>query len=133
MTMTCWIVDFVILADHRVKTKENETTEKMYIFFFKLRNYIVNWIKRTKKAIDHEGGSDINCNWCTQNTSQRLDKRPARVRNWRTSQDHSNYRIKINQNTVKSPGDLKRLAVTPTPAKDHLLTLVLKTCDNKWK
>ncbi len=28
------------------------------------------------------------------------------------------------QNTEKSPGDLRRLAVTQTPVKNHLLTLM---------
>ena len=37
----------------------------------------------------------------------------------------SNYSIvEIGQNTKKSPGDLRRLAVTKTPAKDHQLMLV---------
>ncbi len=31
--------------------------------------------------------------------------------------------IENGQNTEKSPGDLKRLAVTQTPVKDHQLTL----------
>ena len=34
--------------------------------------------------------------------------------------------IEIDQNTDKSPGDLKKLAVTQTPIKDHQLTLVWK-------
>ena len=36
------------------------------------------------------------------------------------SGDHPNYYIIENgQNTEKSPGDLRRLAVTQTPVKDH--------------
>ncbi len=47
------------------------------------------------------------------------------VGNKRTSGDHPNYCIiEIGQNTKKSPGDLRRLAVTPTPVKDHQLTLM---------
>ena len=42
------------------------------------------------------------------------------------SGDHPNYCIsEIGQNT-KSPGDLKRLAVTQTSMKDHQLTLMQK-------
>ena len=42
---------------------------------------------------------------------------------WRTSGDHQNYYIIENgQNTEKSPGDLRRLAVTQTPVKNHQLT-----------
>ena len=45
--------------------------------------------------------------------------------NKRTSGDHLNYSIiKIDQNTEKSPGDLRRLAVTQTPVENHQLTLV---------
>ena len=43
----------------------------------------------------------------------------------RKSGDHPNYNIiEIGQNTEKSPGDLKRLAVTQTPVKYHQLTLM---------
>ena len=43
----------------------------------------------------------------------------------RTSGDHPNDSIVENgQNTKKSPGDLRRLAVTQTPVKNHRLTLV---------
>ena len=39
--------------------------------------------------------------------------------------DHSNYCIIENgQNTEKSPGDLRRLAVTQTPVENHRLTLM---------
>ena len=39
--------------------------------------------------------------------------------------DHSNYSIvEIGQNTEKSPGNLKRLAATQNPLKDHQLTLM---------
>ena len=44
---------------------------------------------------------------------------------WRTSGDHLNYKIIENgQNTEKSPGDLKRLAITQILVKDHQLTLM---------
>ena len=44
---------------------------------------------------------------------------------WRTSGDHPNYCIIENgQNTKKNPGDLRRLAVTQTPGKNHRLTLM---------
>ena len=39
--------------------------------------------------------------------------------------DHPNYYIIENgQNTEKSPGNLRRLAVTQTPVKDYQLTLM---------
>ena len=41
------------------------------------------------------------------------------------SEDLPNYYIIENgQNTEKSPGDLRRRAVTQTPVKDHQLTLM---------
>ena len=43
----------------------------------------------------------------------------------RTCRDHQNYStVEIGQNTEKSPGDLRRLAVTQTPVENHQLTLV---------
>ena len=39
--------------------------------------------------------------------------------------DHSDYYfIENGDNTEKSPGDLRRLAVTQSPVKDHQLTLM---------
>ena len=35
--------------------------------------------------------------------------------------------VENGQNTEKSPGDLRRLAVTQTPVKDHQLMLMWKT------
>ena len=50
------------------------------------------------------------------------------IRSWSTSGDHPNYSIVENgQNTEKSPGDLRRLAVTQTPVKNHQLMLMSKT------
>ena len=44
------------------------------------------------------------------------------------SRDHPNYGIvEINQNTEKSPGDLKRLAVTQTLVINYQMALVWKT------
>ncbi len=45
--------------------------------------------------------------------------------NKKTKRDHPNYCIiKIGQNNEKSPEDLRKLAVTQTPVKDHQLTLM---------
>ena len=78
--------------------------------------------------MEHEGDSDNNCSWCTWSCPQRIGKGTGRIRNQKTSRKHLDYRItKISQNTVKRPGDLKRLAVTQSPASNHQLTLVLKT------
>ena len=66
-----------------------------------------------KKIAEHEGGGDTNCDLFARYNPQRIDKRTRRPGNKRTSIYHPNYSItKIDQNTKKSPGDLRRLAVT---------------------
>ena len=68
----------------------------------------------------HEGDGNTSFNW---NNPLRICKECRRLRNQRT--DHPEYMIiKISQNTEKSPGDLRRLTVTPV--KNHKLTLVRK-------
>ena len=71
--------------------------------------------------------SDVyaSCNWCSWYSHQGLIKGAGGLGNKRTNGDHPNYCIiEINQNTEKSPGDLKRLAVTQSPVKDHQVTLM---------
>ena len=52
-------------------------------------------------------------------------KGTGRLESWRTSGDHPNYSIIENdQNTEKSPGNMKRLAVTQVPVKNHQLKLM---------
>ena len=64
-----------------------------------------------------------------RNNPQRFGKGNRRFRNQRTSGDHSDYRmIKISQNTEKSPGDLRRLAVIQTHLEDHQQALLWKSC-----
>ena len=54
-----------------------------------------------------------------------LLKRPGGLGSWRTGGDDPNDSIIENgQNTEKSPGDLRRLAVTQTPVKNHQLKLM---------
>ena len=49
-----------------------------------------------------------------------LFKGTGGLESWRTSGDHPDSSIIENgQNTEKSPGNLRRLAVTQTPVKDH--------------
>ena len=48
--------------------------------------------------------------------------------NKKTSGEHPNDSfVEIGQNTEKSPGDLRRFAVTQTPVENHQLILVQKT------
>ena len=85
-------------------------------------------LPKNKKAVEHEGDSGTSGNWCTWNGLQRLDKGAVRAGNQRTNRDHPDYSIiEIGQNTEKCFGDLRRLAVTQTPMKDHQLNLMGKT------
>ena len=58
---TYWIVDFDVSADHKVKIKENG--KKWQIF---------RSCQGTKKAMEHEDGGDIYCNWYTWNIPKGL-------------------------------------------------------------
>ena len=72
----------------------------------------------------HEGNGDTNCNWCTQNNRPRIGKGTGRLGNMRKSDDHPLYSIiKISQNSEKSLGNLRRLAVN-LPGQNHRLTLL---------
>ena len=52
-------------------------------------------------------------------------KGTERAENIRTCRYQADFSItKISQNTEKSHGGMRRLAITQTPAKDHQLTLV---------
>ena len=47
-------------------------------------------------------------------------KGPGGLESWHTSRDHpNNCIIEDGHNNKKSPGDLRRLAVTQTPVKNH--------------
>ena len=95
-------MDLAIPADHKVKIKEN-----------KEKNKYLDLARELKKDMKHEGDGDTSCNWHASNSPQSLNNRAERVGNWIISQDHPNYRsIKISQNIKKSPGDLRRLAVS---------------------
>ena len=65
--------------------------------------------------------------WCFWHGNLRIIKgtSPGGFGSWRPSGDHPNNSIIENgQNTEKSPGDLRRLAVTQSPVKDPQLTLM---------
>ena len=54
-----------------------------------------------------------------------LEKKTEGIGNPMKNQDHSDYSmVKANQNTQKSPGDQRRLAVKGTSGKNYKLTLV---------
>ena len=56
--------------------------------------------------------------------AKRISKETGGLGNKRTIRDHPDTStIKISQNTEKSPGDLRRLAVTQPPVRNHQLML----------
>ena len=78
-----------------------------------------------EKAVEHESDDRTNYDWCFWHNNKRNIKRPGVLRSWRTGRDYPNNSIiKIGQNTEKSPGDLRRLAVTQTLVKNHQLILM---------
>ena len=48
---TCWIVDFTVQADHRVKLKESKKSYEYPDLAWELR-----------RTMEHESDSDTNCN-----------------------------------------------------------------------
>ena len=86
---------------------------------------------RTKKAGEQKSNGDTDCKWRTWNNPWMFYEEVRRVGNRRTNRDQPNYSIvEIVQNTEKSPGDLRRLAVTYTPMKDHQQTLAWTLTNN---
>ena len=111
--ITCRIVDFAVPADHRVKLKESEKKDK-YLDLFKELKKLWN-IKETIIPIVIGALGAV-----TKELVQGLEDLEIT--------GYPNYNIvEIGQNTEKNPGDLRRLAVTQTPVKDHQLVLMWKT------
>ena len=77
-------------ADHKVKIKYKKRKE----------GQVLGLDLRTKKIVEDEGNGGSNYNWHVWNGLQRLENHP------------DNSIVEINQNTEKSPGNLKRFAVT---------------------
>ena len=68
--------------------------------------------------------SDTNWNWCSWYSHQRIVTRSGKIENKRTSGEYTNYStLEIGQNTEKSSGELRRLAVTQTPVRNLRQTL----------
>ena len=73
----------------------------------------VDFARELKKTVEHESDGDINCNWCSYNSHQRINQGTGGLGKKRSSGNHLNYCfIEIGQNIKKSRGDLRRLAVT---------------------
>ena len=110
---TCKIVDFAVPADHTIKLKESEKKDKYLDLAQELQ---ILWnMKVTIIPIEIGAFGTVT-------------KETGGLGGYRISGNHPNYSIIENgQNTEKSPGDLRRLAVTQTPVKNHQLKLMWKT------
>ena len=101
-------MDFAVLANHRVKLKENEKKDKY-----------LNLAWEFKKTVEQESDDYTNCDWCSWYSHQRIDASTGGLRNNWTRGHHPNYCIiKIGQNTEKSPGVFRKLAVLQILMKD---------------
>ena len=95
-------MDFAVPADHRIKLKESEKKDKY-----------LDLAKELKKTMEHEGDDYTSRDWCIRYKYLRTIKGTEGLESWRTRGDGPNYSIVENgQNTERSPGDLRRLAVT---------------------
>ena len=106
---TCRIVDFAVPADHRIKLKESEKKDKY-----------LDSARELKKTVELASDDYTSYNWSYWYSHQRIGTRTGGLGNNWTNGDNPHYCIiEIVQNTEKSPGDLRRFAVTQTPVKDH--------------
>ena len=109
---TCKIDDFAVPADHRIKLKECEKKDKYLDLARELKKLWNMQVTIIPIVIGAFGT---------------VTKGTRGLWSWRTSGDHPNYDIIENgQNNNKSLGDLRRLAVTRPPVKNHRLTLMWK-------
>ena len=68
--------------------------------------------------MEHESNGDTNYNWRGQYSHYRISTGTGGLGNKSTSGHYPNYSIvEIGQNTMKSPGDLRRLTVSQTPVE----------------
>ena len=82
--------------------------------------------------MEYESDCNTNCNWCARYSYQTIGSETGGFGNKRMSGDHPNFSsIKIGLNIEKSPGDLRRLAVTQTPVRNHRLTLMQKSSQKR--
>ena len=73
----------------------------------------------------YESDSNTNCNWCALYHHQRIDTGTRGLGNKRMSGDNTKDRIiKIGQNTEKGPEDMRKLAISQTPLRNHQLMLM---------
>ena len=103
-------MDFAVPVDHRVRIK-NEMIDKY-----------LDLAREQEKTVKHDGDGDTNYSW---NNPHRLERKTGAIGKQRKNRDYKDLSItEIGENTEKSPGDMRRLIVTQTLVKVHLLTMV---------
>ena len=108
-------MDVAVPADHRIKLNESEKKDKYLDFARELK----------KINMEHESDNYTNRDWCFWYSHQRIIKGTGGLGGLRTSGNYQIYNIIENgQNTEKSPGDLRRLAVTQTQVRNDRLKLM---------
>ena len=113
----CKTVDFAAPADHRINLKECEKKDKYLDLAKELKKL---WNMKVTNVPIVIGAFDI--------ITKGLLKGLEDLEVGGTGRDYPNDSIAENgQNPEMSPGDLKRLAVTQTPVKNHPLAPMWKT------
>ena len=107
----------IVPADHRIKLKECEKRDKYLDLARELKKL---WNMKVTIIVIVIGAFGT--------VTKGLLKGLEDFGSWRPSGDHPNNSIIENgQNTEKSPGDLRRLAITQSQVKDHQMSLMWKT------
>ena len=132
--------EFAVPADHRINLKENEKKDKYLDLARELKKLwnmkvtivpiVIGALGTITKGLlkgleDLEVGGRVE----TIQTTAKTDVKNSRGVN--NNNNPNNSIIENGQNTEKSPGDLRRLAVTQSPVKYHQLTLMGKTLMSK--
>ena len=106
----------------------SQLTTKWNLKKVKKKDKYLDFARKLKKTMEHEGDNYTNRDGCFWYSHQRINKGTGGHGNKRTNGDHPNYYIIENgQNTEKNTRDLRKLAVAQTPGKDHQLKLTWKT------
>ena len=104
-------MDFAVPANHRIKLKESEKRDKNLDLTGELKKKLRNMKVTVIPVVTGALGTGT-------------DTETWELGNQRMGGDHPNYITENGQNTEKSPGDLKRLAVTQPRVEDHQQTFV---------
>ena len=99
----------------RLTTEKTERKKDKYLDF----------ARELKKTMEHEGDNCTYRDWCFWYSHQGIIKGTGGLGSWSLCGDYPNI-FENGLNTEKNPGDLRRIAVTQTPVKNHQLKLMWK-------